>query len=49
MKIGVEARLNNAGQVCTAAKRFILHENIADAFLTKFSEAFRRENRRSAG
>ncbi len=50
VKIGVQARLNNAGQVCTAAKRFILHENIADAFLTKFSEAFRQgENRRSAG
>ncbi|MGX2208142.1 NAD-dependent succinate-semialdehyde dehydrogenase [Klebsiella pneumoniae] len=42
VKIGVQARLNNAGQVCTAAKRFILHENIADAFLTKFSEAFRQ-------
>jgi succinate-semialdehyde dehydrogenase/glutarate-semialdehyde dehydrogenase len=27
---GVQARLNNAGQVCTAAKRFILHEKIAD-------------------
>lgn len=47
VKIGVRARLNNAGR--TAAKRFILHENIADAFLTKFSEAFRGENRRSAG
>lgn len=42
VKIGVRARLNNAGRVCTAAKRFILHENIADAFLTKFSEAFRQ-------
>ncbi|MBZ4231473.1 aldehyde dehydrogenase family protein, partial [Mycobacterium tuberculosis] len=42
VKIGVQARLNNAGQVCTAAKRFILHENIADAFLTKFSEALRQ-------
>jgi succinate-semialdehyde dehydrogenase/glutarate-semialdehyde dehydrogenase len=30
VKIGVQARLNNAGQVCTAAKRFILHEKIAD-------------------
>ena len=42
VKIGVQARLNNAGQVCTAAKRFILHENIAESFLTKFSEAFRQ-------
>lgn len=43
VKIGVQARLNSlCGQVCTAAKRFILHENIADAFLTKFSEAFRQ-------
>ncbi len=49
VKTGVQARLNNAGQVCTAAKRFILHENIADQFLSQFTEAFRRENRRSAG
>ncbi len=32
VKIGVQARLTNAGQVCTAAKRFILHEKIADQF-----------------
>ncbi|HCT4438978.1 TPA: NAD-dependent succinate-semialdehyde dehydrogenase [Klebsiella aerogenes] len=42
VKIGVQARLNNAGQVCTAAKRFILHEKIAESFLTKFSDAFRQ-------
>ncbi|HBW2315574.1 TPA: NAD-dependent succinate-semialdehyde dehydrogenase [Klebsiella pneumoniae] len=42
VKIGVQARLNNSGQVCTAAKRFILHENIAESFLAKFSEAFRQ-------
>ncbi|MDP0978094.1 aldehyde dehydrogenase family protein, partial [Klebsiella pneumoniae] len=42
LKIGGQARLINAGQVCTAAKRFILHENIAEAYLTKFSEAFRQ-------
>lgn len=40
VEIGVQARLNNAGQVCTAAKRFILHEAIADTFLEKFSQAF---------
>ncbi|HCT3752025.1 TPA: aldehyde dehydrogenase family protein, partial [Klebsiella aerogenes] len=42
VKIGVQARLNNAGQVCTAAKRFILHEKIAEPFLSKFSDAFRQ-------
>jgi succinate-semialdehyde dehydrogenase/glutarate-semialdehyde dehydrogenase len=42
VKIGVQARLNNAGQVCTAAKRFILHENIADAFLTNLARRFAR-------
>ena len=35
--IGADARLSNAGQVCTAAKRFILHEAIADQFLQAFS------------
>ncbi|WP_312953089.1 NAD-dependent succinate-semialdehyde dehydrogenase [Superficieibacter sp.] len=40
VSVGVQARLQNAGQVCTAAKRFILHENIADAFLAKFTAAF---------
>lgn len=39
VSVGVQARLQNAGQVCTAAKRFILHENIADAFLAKFTAA----------
>lgn len=42
VKIGVQARLNNAGQVCTAAKRFILHQDIADQFVEKFTEAFRQ-------
>ena len=42
VKTGVNARLNNAGQVCTAAKRFILHEKIADAFLSKFTDAFKQ-------
>lgn len=27
--------------MCTAAKRFILHEKIADAFLSQFTQAFR--------
>ena len=28
IKIGCQARVNNTGQVCTAAKRFILHEKL---------------------
>ncbi len=36
-EVGAFARLFNAGQVCTAAKRFILHEAIADKFLAVFS------------
>ncbi len=41
VKIGVNARLANAGQVCTAAKRFIVYEKVAEQFLTKYTEAFR--------
>lgn len=41
VKTGAAARLSNCGQVCTAAKRFIVHEKVADAFLEKFSQAFR--------
>jgi succinate-semialdehyde dehydrogenase/glutarate-semialdehyde dehydrogenase len=32
----VKARIVNNGQSCIAAKRFIIHENIADQFETKF-------------
>ena len=38
---GAQARLSNCGQVCTAAKRFILHEKIASAFIDKFSAALK--------
>lgn len=40
VKIGALARLSNAGQICAAAKRFILHEKVADAFLEKLTQAF---------
>lgn len=35
---GAEARLSNAGQVCTGAKRFIVQKKVADAFTTAFTE-----------
>jgi len=42
VEVGVTARLQNAGQVCTAAKRFIVQESIADKFLEKYTDAFRQ-------
>jgi succinate-semialdehyde dehydrogenase/glutarate-semialdehyde dehydrogenase len=36
VKWGVWGRMNNTGQCCVAAKRFILHEKIADQFLDRF-------------
>ncbi len=38
--VAVIARLLNTGQSCIAAKRFILHETIADEFLAKLTEKF---------
>lgn len=41
VKAGVEARLSNAGQVCTGAKRFIIQRPVADAFVKGFVEGMR--------
>lgn len=41
VKAAVGARLNNCGQVCTAAKRFLVHEKIADRFLEEITQAFK--------
>jgi succinate-semialdehyde dehydrogenase / glutarate-semialdehyde dehydrogenase len=35
-RVAVQARIVNSGQSCIAAKRFIVHENIASEFITKF-------------
>jgi succinate-semialdehyde dehydrogenase / glutarate-semialdehyde dehydrogenase len=38
VKWGVWGRMNNTGECCVAAKRFILHEKIADTFLNRFKQ-----------
>jgi succinate-semialdehyde dehydrogenase/glutarate-semialdehyde dehydrogenase len=35
----VEGRINNGGQTCVAAKRFIVHENLYDEFKEKYVKA----------
>jgi succinate-semialdehyde dehydrogenase len=40
--VGIIARFSNSGQVCLAAKRFILEEPIAEQFTKKFVESARK-------
>ncbi|WP_374598029.1 NAD-dependent succinate-semialdehyde dehydrogenase [Brevundimonas sp.] len=40
-KAGAEARLANAGQVCTGAKRFIVQKAVADAFIAAFTDGLK--------
>jgi succinate-semialdehyde dehydrogenase len=42
VEAGIKARFGNSGQVCLAAKRFILERPIADEFTHKFVEAARK-------
>ncbi len=39
VKAGIKGRFGNAGQVCLAAKRFILEKPIADVFIQRFVAA----------
>ncbi len=41
VKAAVQARIQNSGQSCICAKRMIVHADIHDAFLTKFSAAMK--------
>ncbi|MGZ4777562.1 MAG: NAD-dependent succinate-semialdehyde dehydrogenase [Thermoanaerobaculia bacterium] len=42
VRVGVQARVINNGQSCIAAKRFIVHEKIADEFQEKFVAAMKK-------
>lgn len=42
VKWGLWGRMNNTGQCCVAAKRFILHEKIADTFLDRFQKELKK-------
>ncbi|WP_051349382.1 NAD-dependent succinate-semialdehyde dehydrogenase [Chryseobacterium gregarium] len=41
-RVGALARLQNCGQTCVAAKRFIIDEKIEDTFLPKFIEEYKK-------
>ncbi len=42
VEVGIQARFQNTGQVCLAAKRFILEKPIAETFTRKFVEAAKK-------
>jgi succinate-semialdehyde dehydrogenase/glutarate-semialdehyde dehydrogenase len=42
VEVGVRARVQNNGQSCIAAKRFILHEAIADEYIEQFTQALEK-------
>ena len=41
IKVATQSRMQNVGQSCIAAKRFIVHEAVKDEFLAGFTESIR--------
>jgi succinate-semialdehyde dehydrogenase/glutarate-semialdehyde dehydrogenase len=44
IEIGLQARMQNAGQSCIAAKRFIVHEKISNEFIDRFTTELNKLN-----
>ena len=42
IKVATQSRMQNVGQSCIAAKRFIVHKDIKDRFLAGFTESVRK-------
>lgn len=42
VEIGIKSRMQNAGQSCIAAKRFIVHEKISERFIDLFREGLKK-------
>ncbi len=42
VEIGIKARMQNAGQSCIAAKRFIIHEKVIDEFIDRYAAEMKK-------